>query len=494
MRGRWASGCLALALTLVAGSAAAQQTPGPQPATPPAATTVEDLTPVLPGQGLAPTAAGLASRLANLLTNSALGPHFGLQLTDVGSGTPLYGVNGNDPFAPASVTKVLTAAATLVTLGPDTRLHTCVMLLPAAATPAPIPPVSPGPSFPPGPSLEPGPPVSPGPTAAPLPERTVVLIGGGDPLLTSLPTGSDELPAYPQRAHLDDLAIQTAQGLRNVGIDRIRLRYDSSFFSGPAASPQWVHSYTSDVVGPVVALSADAGRAQPENEGRVADPAAHTAALFAAQLRQAGVTVLDKPAPQVAPPGVPTIGDVASAPLGAMLEWMLVQSDNDVAEAMARQVAIHDGRPATFTDGAAAVRAEVSKLGVDLTGVTTYDGSGLSREDRIPPRVLAQTLAAAASGPNQVLRVLTGGLAVAGVNGTLMLHFYDPRSMAARGILRAKSGSLQGVVSLTGILPDADGRLLTFAAIADDVAPGEGLAARVAIERIAAALLSCGCR
>jgi D-alanyl-D-alanine carboxypeptidase/D-alanyl-D-alanine-endopeptidase (penicillin-binding protein 4) len=322
----------------------------------------------------------------------------------------------------------------------------------------------------------------------------VVLVGGGDPLLTSLPTGSDELPAYPPRAHLEDLAIQTAQGLRTAGVDRVRLRYDASFFSGPAAAPEWPHSYTSDVVGPVVALSADAGRADPENEGRVGDPAAHTAALFAAQLRRAGLTVLDKPAPQQAPPGVPTIGDVASGPVSAMLEWMLVQSDNDVAEAMARQVAIHDGRPGTFTDGAAAVRAEVAKLGIDLTGVTTYDGSGLSRQDRIPPRVLAQTVAVAAANPDQLLRVLVAGLAVAGVNGTLQLHFHDPRSVAARGILRAKSGSLQGVVSLAGILPDADGRLLAFAAVADDIAAGQGLAARVAIERIAAALLSCGCR
>jgi D-alanyl-D-alanine carboxypeptidase/D-alanyl-D-alanine-endopeptidase (penicillin-binding protein 4) len=380
------------------------------------------------------------------------------------------------------VTKVLTAAATLVTLGPDARLHTRVVLLPAAPTPPPAPPTPPGS------------PISPGPTASAPPERTVVLIGGGDPLLTSLPTGSDELPAYPQRAHLDDLAIQTAQGLRAAGVEAIRLRYDTSLFSGPAASPQWVHSYTSDVVGPVVALSADAGRAKPENEGRVGDPAAHTAALFATQLREAGLTVLDKPAPQLAPPGVPTIGDVASAPVSGMLEWMLVQSDNDVAEAMARQVAVHDGRPGTFADGAAAVRAEVAKLGIDLTGVTTYDGSGLSREDRIPPRVLAQTLAVAASNPDHGLRVLIAGLAVAGVNGTLMLHFYDPRSVAARGILRAKSGSLQGVISLTGIMPDADGRLLTFAALADDVASGQGLQARVAIERIAAALLSCGCR
>jgi D-alanyl-D-alanine carboxypeptidase/D-alanyl-D-alanine-endopeptidase (penicillin-binding protein 4) len=173
---------------------------------------------------------------------------------------------------------------------------------------------------------------------------------------------------------------------------------------------------------------------------------------------------------------------------------MLVFSDNDIAEAMARQVAVHDGLAATFENGAAAVREEVGKLGVDMSGVTTYDGSGLSRHDRIPPRVLAQTMAMAATSPNDAERVLLAALAPAGVSGTLQLHFYDARAQAARGVLRAKSGSLQGVVSLTGILPDADGRLLSFDMAADHVTGGLGRDARIGIERVAAALISCGCR
>jgi D-alanyl-D-alanine carboxypeptidase/D-alanyl-D-alanine-endopeptidase (penicillin-binding protein 4) len=79
------------------------------------------------------------------------------------------------------------------------------------------------------------------------------------------------------------------------------------------------------------------------------------------------------------------------------------------------------------------------------------------------------------------------------VSGTLQLHFYDARAQAARGLLRAKSGSLQGVTSLTGFLPDADGRLLSFDMAADHVTGGLGRDARIAIERVAAALISCGC-
>jgi D-alanyl-D-alanine carboxypeptidase/D-alanyl-D-alanine-endopeptidase (penicillin-binding protein 4) len=320
-----------------------------------------------------------------------------------------------------------------------------------------------------------------------------VLVGGGDPMLTSLPTGTDELPDYPTWTHLDGLADQTARALRQAGVERVRLRYDDSLFSGPTAAPQWVHSYTGDVVGPVTALSVDNGRTAPEDQRRVRDPAAHSAALFVDELRRAGLTVLDRPSEVTAPPGAPQLADVASTPISALLEHMLVYSDNDVAEAMARQVAIHDGRPGSFVDGAAAVRAEVAKLGVDLTGVTTYDGSGLSREDRIPPKVLAEVLAVAAAGPNTVLRPLVAGLAIAGLSGTFEQRFAESGATGARGVLRAKSGSLTGVVALTGIMPDADGRLISFAILADAVANGSSVATRQAVERLAAALLSCGC-
>ncbi len=59
--------------------------------------------------------------------------------------------------------------------------------------------------------------------------------------------------------------------------------------------------------------------------------------------------------------------------------------------------------------------------------------------------------------------------------------------------MRAKTGSLTGVVSLAGVVPDTSGRLLAFAMIADGVRPGTSQAARIAMERVGAALLACGC-
>jgi serine-type D-Ala-D-Ala carboxypeptidase/endopeptidase (penicillin-binding protein 4) len=182
---------------------------------------------------------------------------------------------------------------------------------------------------------------------------------------------------------------------------------------------------------------------------------------------------------------------VESPPMAALVEHMLVASDNDYAEALARQVALARGVPATFENSAAAVRAVVAELGAPLDGVVTHDGSGLSRDNRIPPLMLGQLLAIAATGPDQRLRALVAGLAIAGVNGTLDYHYFEPRSVASAGLVRAKSGSLRGVTSLAGLVPAASGRLLTFAVEANEVRNAAG--ARLTIERITAALLACGC-
>jgi D-alanyl-D-alanine carboxypeptidase/D-alanyl-D-alanine-endopeptidase (penicillin-binding protein 4) len=61
--------------------------------------------------------------------------------------------------------------------------------------------------------------------------------------------------------------------------------------------------------------------------------------------------------------------------------------------------------------------------------------------------------------------------------------------------VRAKTGTLTAVSSLAGIVHDADGRLITFALVADQVPPGVEAtrAAEAALDRVAAVLAACGC-
>ena len=85
-----------------------------------------------------------------------------------------------------------------------------------------------------------------------------------------------------------------------------------------------------------------------------------------------------------------------------------------------------------------------------------------------------------------------GGLPVAGWSGTLRTRFASPRSSeVGQGVVRAKTGSLSGVNAISGQLVTRDGRLLVFAILADDT--GNSLAARAALDRIAARLVACGC-
>lgn len=460
-----------LATVLPGAVDAAQVTPGP--------TALDEvpqvLAPVDPASGTGPSAAGLGAALADLLKPDLVGAVRGIAVVDVATGALLYGADGDRPITPASTTKVLTAAAVLTAMGPDAVLRTRVQRISEGETASPSPESTPG------------------SVAPPQPPARIVLVGGGDPLLSSLGTGTAKLPAYPRRASLVDLAAQTVRDLTAAGVSEVRLRYDGGIFAGPAASPTWPSSYTGDVVGPVMGLSADQGRLGPTSGGRVNDPARRTADLFAAELERGGLTVLGAPTPGPAPPESPVIAEVASAPMSALVEYMLVESDNDVAEALLRQIAIARGRPGSFVDGAAAVLAELTTLGIEVTGVILHDGSGLSRDNRVPPQVIAKTLAVAAAGPRTELRPLIAGLAIAGTNGTLGQRFTTSTSLPARGILRGKSGYLTGVVSLSGVLVDASGRMLAFDVAADAVRPGAGLAVRSTWDRVAGVLARCGC-
>ena len=75
---------------------------------------------------------------------------------------------------------------------------------------------------------------------------------------------------------------------------------------------------------------------------------------------------------------------VHSAPISRLVEQALSMSDNMLAEALARQVAIARKLPASFEGSAQAVIAALTDAKLDVTGVTLSDGSGLSRDDRVP--------------------------------------------------------------------------------------------------------------
>ena len=157
-----------------------------------------------------------------------------------------------------------------------------------------------------------------------------------------------------------------------------------------------------------------------------------------------------------------------SAPLAQVVQHVLEVSDNEGAEVLARQVAIAQGKPASFAGGAAAVREVLTGLGVDLAGDRTYDGSGLSRHDLLTPETLLSVIRVASSPDKPGLRSVVADLPVAGFTGSLAYRFQSG-DKAGLGMVRAKTGTLTGVHGLTGTVTSVDGAVMSFVAIADRV-------------------------
>jgi serine-type D-Ala-D-Ala carboxypeptidase/endopeptidase (penicillin-binding protein 4) len=410
--------------------------------------------------GPLPTATGLGSALAGPLSSSSLGPHVLAIVTDPLTGQVLFSRGGLQSSTPASTAKLATATAALDVLGGDARFTTRVV------------------------SPQPG---------------DIILVGGGDPVLAvnAYPAGD-----YPQPATLASLAAVTARALKTAGTDSVRLGFDTSLYSGPGLAPGWPASYvTTGNVTQIVPLEVDQGRltaaGTPEDsddagnfQPRATDPAGMAARAFASLLSADGIKVSGAPSQQTASAGAAAIASVSSPPLSAIVQQMLEESNNVIAENLARHVALATGYPATFAGSAAAVTAVLRRLGI-TTGFHMVDGSGLSPDDAVAPATLTSLLRVVVAQPR--LRSMLAGLPVAGFSGTLATggSAFGGIGGAALGMVRAKTGNLSSVTTLAGLVYDKDGTLLAFAIMADQATSLDGAAA--AIDGAASELAGCGC-
>ncbi|GAA3523798.1 D-alanyl-D-alanine carboxypeptidase/D-alanyl-D-alanine-endopeptidase [Aeromicrobium panaciterrae] len=386
--------------------------------------------------------AKVEAAVAGALGDDALGGHVGLAV--VSPTGEVLATRGSGTYVPASTAKVLTAFASLATVGPQEQFHTRVMLA----------------------------------------GDQLVLVGGGDPyLLVKKP----KVPDRAVRADLTTLATRTATALKRDGVTAVSLGYDASLFTGPSASAGWPSMYvTANIVTPVSALWADQGEAHGI---RSRDPALSAGKIFGRLLEERGIQVTGGPAAARVPDGAKEVASMASATVAQIVEALVRTSDNQAAEVMLRHVAIAAGKPATFEGGAEAVTEALTKASIDTTGLRLRDGSGLSRDDRVSPTTLAQTMLAALAS----LRTssLLGDLPVSGFSGTLLERFSG--SKGAYGQVRAKTGTLTGVHSLAGYATEASGLPVYFALMSDGTPEIPLAAAEAALDRVAAAIAACSC-
>ncbi|MDZ8035504.1 D-alanyl-D-alanine carboxypeptidase/D-alanyl-D-alanine-endopeptidase [Nostoc sp. DedSLP04] len=144
------------------------------------------------------------------------------------------------------------------------------------------------------------------------------------------------------------------------------------------------------------------------------------------------------------------IAFVESPPLAELLAETNLNSNNLYAEALLRALAVKKTRLKNQTSanvGLEVVKASLTKLGVDPANYILVDGSGLSRRDLVTPEAFVQTLRGMAKTPTAY--IYRASLPVAGKSGTLKGRF---QGTPAEGIVQAKTGTLTGVVSLSGYM------------------------------------------
>jgi len=345
----------------------------------------------------------------------------------------VYQHNQSLPVVPASNMKLVTGAIALDVLGPDFSYATKV--------------------------------VGAKPDGSGTVQGDLWLVGGGDPTLATAPYIDHFTTGSKVHTSLEALADTVAKsGVKSVtgrivGDDS---RYDTQRY--PDAWPEDLRAQNQS--GPISALSVNDGftswpaKQSPDADAPVAtaDPPGHAAQVFADLLRARGITVAGSGAGK-APEGAATIASATSPAMPELLHNLESGSDNETSEAIVKELAVHEGRPGTFADGLDVMRKRIAKLGVPAEGLSVADGSGLSSEDKVTCGALTRLLNATGT-----TGLLGKSLSVAGKEGTLTDRFTDP---SVKGRLRAKTGSLNQVTSLSGFADTAGGTDLTFGYVAN---------------------------
>lgn len=413
------------------------------------------------------------------------------RVLDALTGTELGAVQPNLSLIPASNMKLITAFAALTTLGPEKTFA----------------------------------------TRAVRDGASLYLVGGGD---IALAPDRGTPTATVGRAGLGDLARAAAQKLTDV--NSVQVFVDTSSYSGPAYEPSlpadsriWVTPSS-----PVAMHLGKTSDSAPDGvaSSYPADPAAEALTAFVQQLNAAGVKAVAA-GHQKAPVSARPLAEVNSAPVRSLVDHMLLVSENSLAEALAHQVALAQGKPGSFVGGATAVVGVLEKAGVPLADSVIRDGSGLSTLNRISPAVFTRLLqnvwacaaraevSGSAGAPAQPRRQeATGesahagapehagepkksggsvagaaqgcamaaigiGVPIGGVDGSLHTRFVNN---AGTGVVHAKTGTLDEASSLSGFVLTRNGRPLTFSIVVNSAAGVDAYAYRPAIDSAVTAL------
>jgi D-alanyl-D-alanine carboxypeptidase/D-alanyl-D-alanine-endopeptidase (penicillin-binding protein 4) len=332
--------------------------------------------------------------------------------------------------------------------------------------------------------------------ATPSEPSTLVLKGGGDFTLSRLGPGESSVYSKPPR--IRNLAKQALEKIP-VEVPITKIILDDSFFSGEAWNPDWPAKYrTLGYVSNITSIQADGDRVQPNrlissySFRRGKDPVLTAGEALRASLGERAVNaelVVGK-----TPTDAYVISEVQSQDMRqSWLGHMLTHSDNTGAEFIARHAAKAAGLEGSIAGANKVIKQSLRELGLKPKPLVIRDASGLSNENKVHSKLLAELMVKVAKAENG-LGVLTEWMPIAGETGTLRYRFQG-KSAIARGNVIAKTGYIPGLYGLSGIVNASDGSRLAFAVFARaDSENGLSVTytAQGAIDRVVTRFYSCG--
>jgi D-alanyl-D-alanine carboxypeptidase/D-alanyl-D-alanine-endopeptidase (penicillin-binding protein 4) len=261
----------------------------------------------------------------------------------------------------------------------------------------------------------------------------LMLIGGGDPVLSSdwYPTSNLERFPVTSPTSLDALADAVAgTGLVQItgSVVGDGSRYDDEWFA-----PGWGAGVAGLEAGPYDALIANDARVLGEDQ-RSNDPNQGAAQEFTRLLQERGVIVQGEPTSGTTPADATVLAEVDSAPLGDVVGELLLNSDNNTAELLVKEIGYSVAGNGTRQAGLEVMGRQLADWGVPAESVVLADGSGLSLDNRLTCNALLNVLQRSSiDGP------IGAGMPVAAESGALADVFTEH---PLAGVLRGKTGTL----------------------------------------------------
>jgi serine-type D-Ala-D-Ala carboxypeptidase/endopeptidase (penicillin-binding protein 4) len=391
---------------------------------------------------------------------------WGIVVQELGRTNQLYNRDGDRLFIPASNVKLITTAVALRQLGASTRLRTSIYQLPSTGT-----------------------------------LSNLLVVGRGDPSVTvsSLQSivqqlqqrGIEQLgqisfdDGYFRGEQINsgwewgDLATDYAPAINGLMLNQnsnplivspqqvgmpLRFTWKDPILNSWQIDNQSLTVATSQANN--VDASAIFGRSTIRLTGKLAvnaaptqidlplvNPAESFINAFRQSLSRAGIT-LDRT--QLVSgqnlSNLPEVATISSPTITELISETNQRSNNVYAEVLLKSIGrTHPESTTSQQDtsrlGIALVNQNLTLMGVDSQAYSLHDGSGLSRHNLVAPTTLVRVLAAMANAPTA--QVYRDSLPIAGISGSLKNRM---KGTLAQGIVRAKTGSMSGVVSLSGYI------------------------------------------